>query len=141
TWRQRAKPGLTTRQGYLCVGPPASVRARVMGDKATLNIKRSTLDIARDEFEYAIAMEDAEAMLAHLCEGHIIEKTRYHVEHAGMTWEVDVFEGVNQGLVVAEIELEAEDQPFENPPWAGTEVSGDVRYFNSYLSRHPYSEW
>lgn len=140
-WRRAAKPGLRTRQGYLHVGPPVAVRARIMGGKATLNVKKSTLDISRDEFEYAIPMEDAEALLARLCEGYIIEKTRYLVDYAGMTWEVDVFEGVNEGLVVAEIELESEDQQFEKPPWAGQEVSGDARYLNTHLSREPYKEW
>jgi len=139
-WREGAK-GVPCRQGYMCVGPPVAARVRIMGDRATLNVKRATLDIARDEFEYTIPREDAEALLAGLCEGHVIEKTRYEIEYAGMTWEVDEFHGVNAGLIVAEIELDAVDQEFDRPPWVGEEVSSDARYLNSHLTRHPYSEW
>ena len=133
--------GVHYRQGYLAVGPPVAIRVRVAGEQAILNIKKATLAITRDEFEYPIPLEDGQAILEHLCEGHVIEKTRYKVSFAGMTWEVDVFEGVNQGLVVAEIELRDEAQTLLRPPWVGEEVSGDPRYLNSSLSRHPYTEW
>ena len=141
---QRWKEGVTGvpyRQAYLAVGPPLAVRIRIAGARAFLNIKKSTLDITRDEFEYPIPLEDAEAMLNGLCEGNPIEKVRYTVPHGGMLWEVDVFEGANHGLVVAEIELSDPDQHFDRPPWLGQEVSGDPRYLNTSLSRNPYSRW
>ncbi len=129
------------RQGYLAFGPPASVRVRVSGPKAFLNIKRSTLEISRDEFEYPVPLDEAEFMLAQLCLGRCVEKTRHLVRHAGLVWEVDVFEGANAGLVVAEVELERVDQRIELPPWAGREVSGDARYLNSSLAQRPYKDW
>lgn len=133
--------GVLCRQGYLCVGPPVAVRVRIMGGRATLNIKKATVSIARDEFEYAIPEEDAEVLFAGLCEGHPIEKTRYVIPFAGHRWEVDEFHGVNQGLIVAEIELSGESEAFERPSWLGEEVSGDPRYFNSSLTLLPYSQW
>lgn len=139
-WRRNAT-ATEYRQGYLAVGPPASVRVRVAGDRALLNIKESTLAISRAEFEYAIPVQEAEAMIDTLCDGRVVEKTRYVVEHAGMTWEVDEFHGANEGLVLAEIELEREDQPFERPPWLAQEVSGDPRYLNSNLAVDPYTGW
>ena len=106
-----------------------------------LNIKQSTLDIQRDEFEYEVPLGDAEHMLDHLCVGHSVEKYRYVVEVDGFTWEIDEFLGENSGLVVAEIELESVDQEFTRPDWLGDEVSSDKRYFNSYLTMHPYTTW
>ena len=129
------------RQGYMVDGELASVRVRVQGDQAFLNIKSATLGVWRREFDYPISLGDAEEMLEHLCAGPLIEKTRYHVTHAGHTWEVDVFEGDNAGLVVAEIELDSEDEVFEKPVWAGDEVSHDPRYYNVCLVKHPYREW
>ena len=140
-WRAGASEGRRYRQGYLVVGPPMAIRVRIAGDKALLNIKKATREIARDEFEYPIPLEDAEAILAGLCEGHIIEKTRYKVPFGGLTWEIDVFEGVNAGLVAAEVELDSETQRFERPAWLGEEVSRDARYLNSSLSRNPYTLW
>jgi adenylate cyclase len=140
SWKEGAK-GVPYRQGYLAVGPPVAVRVRIAGGKALLNVKRATLDISRDEFEYQIPLEDAEAMLDGLCEGLLIEKMRYKVIYAGVLWEIDVFEGANEGLVVAEIELSDPEQHFEHPPWLGEEVSGDPRYLNTSLSRFPYSQW
>ena len=138
------RPGYESRpirQGYLAFGPPASVRVRVAGDRAYLNIKRSTLSISRDEFEYSIPVDEAEHMLAHLCVGKPVEKARHLVRHGGLVWEVDVFEGENAGLVVAEVELEREDQRIELPTWVGREVSGDARYLNSSLAQRPFREW
>ena len=112
-----------------------------MDGHATLNIKKATLDISRAEFEYAIPLVEAEELLADLAQGHAIEKTRYCVEHEGFTWEIDVFMGLNEGLVVAEIELDQPDQDFALPPWVGEEVSGDPRYLNSSLTQCPYSDW
>jgi adenylate cyclase len=139
-WQEGAT-GVRYRQGYLAVGPPVAVRIRMAGGEAFLNIKKATLDITRDEFEYRIPIEDAEAMLNELCEGLSIDKVRYKIRYGGMLWEIDVFEGANEGLVVAEIELLDPDQGFEHPPWLGEEVSGDPRYLNTSLSRHPYAEW
>ncbi|NIA12956.1 MAG: CYTH domain-containing protein [Nitrospiraceae bacterium] len=140
SWREGAA-GERYRQGYLAIGPPASVRVRVVGDTALLNIKKSTLDIGRAEYEYPVPVEDAHEMLDTLCDGIIIEKTRYKVPVGSHLWEIDVFEGVNAGLIVAEIELDSEDETFEHPAWLGQEVSGDARYFNSSLSQHPFCDW
>lgn len=129
------------KQGYLAVGPPVAVRVRIMGDQATLNIKKSTLDIVRSEFEYPIPIEDAEALLESHCEGFSIDKTRHKVPFGGAIWEIDEFHGHNKGLIVAEIELERADQDFARPPWLGQEVSHDPRYLNSSLSRLPFTQW
>ncbi|MCC6698310.1 MAG: CYTH domain-containing protein [Candidatus Hydrogenedentes bacterium] len=128
-------------QGYLAVGPPVAVRVRMMGDIATLNIKRATLDIERMEFEYEIPVTDARELLAHACLGHPIEKTRYVLEHERHKWEIDVFEGRNKGLIVAEIELRRRDETFAKPAWVGKEVSGDPRYLNTHLCLNPYTQW
>jgi adenylate cyclase len=140
-WRAGAEPGVRFRQGYLAGGDKASVRVRVEGEKGNLNIKGATLGVRRQEFEYPIPLEDANAMLDTLSSGRLVEKTRYCVPVGGHVWEVDVFEGENAGLVVAEIELDHEDEPFVMPEWAGAEVSHDPRYYNVYLSQHPFKEW
>lgn len=139
-WREGAQR-LECAQGYLTTGPPVSVRVRTMGDRAMLTVKSGRSGITRAEYEYTIPVDDARELLATACCSAVIEKTRHLVQHAGMTWEVDEFHGDNEGLLVAEIELETEDQPFESPPWIGEEVSLDPRYLNSSLSQHPYSEW
>jgi adenylate cyclase len=133
--------GKAVRQGYLAFGPPVAVRVRIAGGRANLNLKQATLDINRAEYEYEIPLEDAKELLAEHCAGRPVEKTRFCIAWAGRTWEVDVFEGENAGLVVAEIELEDENDGLELPPWAGQEVSGDPRYLNTYLAQHPYAEW
>lgn len=140
-WRAAAKPGVRFRQGYLSGTGKASVRVRVEGQKANLNIKSATLGVRRSEFEYAIPVDEANQMLDELCTGGIVEKTRFLVPVGEHTWEVDVFEGANAGLIVAEIELEHEDETFEKPAWAGAEVSDDPRYYNVYLAEHPYTTW
>ena len=114
---------------------------RVAGEAANLNIKSATLGVTRQEYEYAIPLTDANAMLNTLADGPLIEKTRYHVAHGKHTWEIDVFAGDNQGLVVAEIELAAEDERFERPAWLGEEVSADPRYYNVCLVKHPFNDW
>ncbi len=141
SWRTPDLAGTPIRQGYLAVGPPSAVRVRIAGDKAILNVKSAVISITRLEFEYPVPVDDAEEILESACDGRIVRKTRFLVEHAGMTWEVDVFDGPNEGLIVAELELESEDQPFEKPPWLGEEVSGEPRYLNTHLSTHPYTEW
>jgi CYTH domain-containing protein len=137
-WGNQA--GVQYVQGYLNRDKARTVRVRVAGDQAYLTIKGKSEGAKRIEFEYPIPMDDARALLA-LCDGPLIEKTRYRVPYAGVTWDVDVFEGANSGLVVAEIELESETQHFERPDWLGEEVTHDARYFNSNLASHPVSNW
>ncbi|MBE5692657.1 MAG: CYTH domain-containing protein [Sutterella sp.] len=139
-WRQLA-PGVPYRQGYLNSSKERSVRIRTMGDKAVLTVKGPTKGVTRLEFEYAIPYEDCVAMLENLAERPIIEKIRYKIPMGAFTWEVDEFLGVNQGLIVAEIELPDENTPFEKPEWVGKEVSDDPRYFNSNLVSRPFSTW
>lgn len=141
SWRKAASVGIPIKQGYLIGGKDASVRVRLEGDKANLNIKSATLGVKRQEFEYAIPVADAEALLATLCHHPIIEKVRYLVPYANKQWEVDVFEGDNAGLVVAELELQDEAEEYKCPPWLGEEVSHDPRYYNTCLSQHPYKDW
>jgi len=129
------------RQGYLSTVKERTVRVRVVGDQGSLTIKGITVGAARTEFEYSIPAADAEAMLDELCEQPIIDKTRHVVEHAGNVWEIDEFAGVNQGLVVAEVELDDPDQEVDLPAWIGDEVTDDPRYFNANLIAHPYTEW
>ena len=135
-----AAEGTSIRQGYLSSTEQATVRVRVTGHQAWLTIKGPTQGISREEFEYEIPHAEGMQLLA-LSVGDVIEKVRYLIDHEGDRWEVDVFEGANQGLVVAELELEHEDQAFAHPPWLGAEVSDDFRYQNRSLSRLPYSRW
>ena len=141
SWREEASAGMRYRQGYLATDPRNSVRVRVCGDKAWLNIKSATVGIVRREYEYEIPSADAHSILEELCVKPLIEKTRFIVAHDGRAWEVDVFEGDNSGLVVAEIELESVRDEFTLPAWIGEDVSGDVRYYNQRLVEHPYSSW
>ena len=136
----RMGPGVLLCQGYLSRDKARTVRVRIAGDEAFLTIKGQSVGATRLEFEYPIPLDDAKALLA-LCDGPLVEKTRYHVVHEGTTWEVDAFAGANAGLVVAEVELQYEDQPFARPEWLGEEVTHDVRYFNSNLASHPYGGW
>lgn len=135
-WRAGAH-GTTIRQGYLSNGSEATVRIRVAGDMAFLTIKSRTEGLARAEFEYPIPRADAEALLETLCVLPLIEKTRYPVEHEGHLWTVDVFEGENDGLVVAEVELSRLDEVVKLPVWVGEEVTDDPRYRNSALVHAP----
>jgi adenylate cyclase len=140
-WRAEADEGQVIRQGYLAGSEKSSIRVRVADDKANLNIKSATLDVTRQEYEYEIPIAEANELLDTLCEGPLIEKTRYHVHHANHLWEVDVFSGDNEGLVVAEIELASTEESFEKPDWLGDEVSNDKRYYNVCLVKHPYKDW
>ncbi len=140
-WRDGVRRTFHYRQGYLTGEGPCSVRVRIDDERAFLNIKSATLGIQRTEYEYPIPLADAEEMLARFTVGLVVEKTRYVVDFAGHRWEVDVFEGANAGLVVAEIELQHEDEHFELPPWVGEEVSDDPRYYNVCLAHRPYREW
>jgi len=129
------------RQGYLCTDKERTVRARIAGEQGFLTIKGKTEGISRLEFEYPISVDDAGQMLDTLCLASIIEKVRYRIPYKGNIWEIDEFLGANKGLVLAEIELKDENEDFFRPPWLGREVSGDVRFYNSFLSRTPYSQW
>lgn len=137
-WRN-AK-GTRYLQGYLNSAKERNVRVRTMEDKAYLTIKGIAIGASRMEFEYEIPLQDADELLE-ICEKPLIEKTRYKVQEGGFVWEVDVFFRENQGLIVAEVELESEDQEFPKPDWVREEVTGDPRYFNSNLIKNPYTNW
>lgn len=140
SWKKDVRP-IRCRQGYICLGIEKTVRVRVMGDEAYLTIKGGSSGIIRNEYEYLIPVADAEEMFEHLCEKPLIEKKRYIVMHEKMIWEIDEFFGENSGLVVAEVELQHEEQSISIPEWAGREVTGDPRYFNAALVRNPYANW
>lgn len=139
-WRSLAE-GVSYRQGYLNSQKERTVRIRTVGEKAYLTVKGPTRGVTRTEFEYEIPYEDCLAMLEELAEKPIIEKKRYRIPAGSYVWEVDEFFGVNEGLILAEIELPSEDAVFEKPDWISEEVSGDPRYFNSSLVANPYSVW
>ena len=138
-WRTDA--GIRFRQGYLCAEKDRTVRVRTEGERAVITVKGATRGVTRSEFEYEIPKEDADEMLDTLCGRPLIEKTRHKVEHGGLTWEIDEFSGDNEGLVIAEVELEDEAQEFARPDWLGEEVSGDPRFFNANLAKEPYARW
>jgi adenylate cyclase len=146
-WRAAAHRVIPMAQGYINdMGAldrgdqNASVRVRIEGERAALNLKSRTLGRSRQEFDYPIPVDDARDLLA-LCVGGLIDKRRHLVAHAGLTWEVDEFLGDNAGLVVAEVELEHADQAVDLPEWVGEEVTDDARYYNVALASHPYSQW
>ena len=139
-WRALGRP-ILLRQGYLSSDPERVVRVRVEGDRAYMTVKGRSVGATRGEWEYPIPMADANELLERLCQQPIIEKFRRKIVFAGNVWEVDEFLGVNQGLVLAEIELGSEDQPFDKPEWIGADVTHDKRYFNSNLVRQPFSSW
>jgi CYTH domain-containing protein len=118
-----------------------TVRVRIADNRGKLTVKGLTHGVTRAEYEYDIPLADATAMLHDLCERPLIEKRRHREPFAGKTWEIDVFEGDNAGLVIAEIELASESEPFELPPWAREEVSHDTRYYNANLLATPYKSW
>lgn len=146
-WRAAAHAVVPMAQGYLNDAASiasgvqkASVRVRIEGDAAFLNIKSREIGPARQEFELPLPVDDAHALLA-LCVGGRIEKRRHLVRHGAHLWEVDEFLGENAGLVVAEIELSAVDEAFDAPDWLGTEVTGEVRYYNLALAARPFTQW
>ena len=140
-WRDDVESSQRLVQGYLARGETSAVRVRICGDSAELNIKQALDGINRLEFEYEIPLADAREMLDKVALRPLIDKTRHLVRHAGHLWEIDEFHGENAGLVVAEIELRDEGEPFEHPQWLGREVSDDLRYYTSNLSTTPYSRW
>ena len=128
-------------QGYLSHDKNATVRVRLAGHQGWLTIKGKTVGATRSEFEYPVPQEDARQMLDELCTAGVIDKTRYRLPQGELCWEIDVFHGDNDGLIVAEIELPSEDTPFDRPAWLGEEVTGDPRYYNSALSSTPFNQW
>lgn len=139
-WRDLAE-GVYYRQGYLNSAMERTVRVRTINEKGFLTIKGVADGATRLEFEYEIPKDECNIMLDDLAEKPVIEKNRYKVDYKGLVWEIDEFFGENRGLIVAELELESEDQKFEIPEWVGKEVTGDPRYFNSNLINHPYTKW
>lgn len=139
-WRNGAT-GILYRQGYLCTDPERTVRVRLGGGTAILAIKGAGDGIARPEFEYPIPAAEAALLLDSLCLHPLVEKCRYLVPFAGLTWEIDEFLGANAGLYLAEVELARVDQTVTLPPWIGLEVTGDHRYYNAWLARHPFTTW
>lgn len=133
-------PGIRIAQGYLSLDPDRTVRIRIAGEDAWITVKGRTVGITRSEFEYAIPAADARELLA-LCLPSVIDKTRHRIEFGGHVWEIDVFHGDNEGLVVAEVELDQESMNPELPSWIGDEVSEDARYYNASLAASSYSGW
>ncbi|MCK5726787.1 MAG: CYTH domain-containing protein [Thiotrichaceae bacterium] len=140
-WRKQVRKQVLFQQGYLANNEKSSVRIRIEGDVANINIKSMTLGRSRSEFEYVIPLSDAEELMNTLCFKPIVKKTRYWVDFAGKCWEIDAFNEENQGLIVAEIELDAEDEVFEVPSWIGKEVTHLERYYNMCLREYPFSQW
>ena len=137
SWRGSVVGSSALRQGYLSANSKATVRIRILDDaRAVLTLKGPTVGISRTEFEYDVPLEEGLALLE-MARPNVVEKRRYLVPHGGLTWEVDVFEGVHLGLVMAEVELSSADQQVDLPGWAGREVSLDDRYANASLSRNP----
>ncbi len=144
-WKAAVTETHVIKQGYLQSGLEASqkssVRIRISDDTANINIKSVDLTMVRQEFEYAIPLVDAHQLMTSLCDDIVISKTRYHVPYGQHLWEVDIFEGENEGLQMAEIELNSLDEAFEKPSWIGEEVSHDKRFYNIYLLKHPFRMW
>jgi adenylate cyclase len=140
-WAALEKPvGKSITQGYLYADEEKVIRVRIAGDTGFITIKGRAENLARPEYEYSIPKEDASEMLR-FSSGHIITKIRYNISFDGKTWEVDVFSGENEGLVLAEIELKNAAESFQKPDWITLEVTQDLRYYNSWLSKYPYSIW
>jgi adenylate cyclase len=140
-WRKHIVRSVKYRQGYLSSQATSSIRIRISDKHAWLNIKSATIGTHRHEYEYEIPLLDANEIINSLCRKPIIEKTRHFVIHDGNTWEIDEFDGDNQGLIVAEIELTEIDAAFSKPDWLGEEVTHDLRYYNNNLANHPYLNW
>ena len=138
-WPNNAK-GVLYYQGYLAITNKGIVRVRIKGDTSLITVKSSGIGLSRDEFEYEIPLDEAQALL-NLCQNDIIKKTRYKVSAHGKQWDVDKFHGKNKGLWLAEVELESEDEIVTLPRWVIKEVTGNEHYYNAYISKHPFGEW
>lgn len=141
-YKKHAVKSLTIKQGYISTVHGITVRVRLKDKKGYLTIKGSTGEsgLSRYEWEKEIAYEEADELLG-LCDSGIIDKTRYIIPAGNYTWEVDEFHGENEGLVMAEIELKSESDTFSVPDWLGQEVTGDLRYYNSYIAKNPFTSW
>ncbi|WP_118949545.1 CYTH domain-containing protein [Taibaiella helva] len=140
-WMALPKPeGELLLQGYICTDPERTVRIRIAGQRAWLTVKGITTGASRTEIECGIPVGTAGELLSGFAQNRI-SKIRYKVPHGGRTWEVDVFLEENEGLIVAELELESEDASFALPEWVRAEVTGERRYYNAVLSRHPFKDW
>lgn len=142
-WRAVADSGTLFEQGYIATANSGdTVRVRIAGETGYLTLKGPTKGLSRAEWEYEIPVSDAQDMLQTLCKPNHIRKKRHLIEAPdGLVWEIDVFEGKNAGLIIAEVELDSEAQEIELPNWIGAEVSDDPRYFNASLVEHPFSDW
>lgn len=140
-WRKSVQKSVKFRQGYLSSQPTSSIRVRIAGNQAWLNIKSATIGTQRLEFEYEIPLDDAEEILRSLCAKPLIEKTRHFVPNDDNLWEIDEFEGDNDGLIIAEIELPEVGKSFTKPRWLGVEVTHELRYYNNNLVSNPYNKW
>ena len=141
SWRSLGL-GKVYKQGYIATADKMkTIRVRIIGEEAYLTIKSKTEGISRNEFEYPIPLEDAQIMLDTLCDRPFIDKIRYKINYDNLLWEIDEFQGENQGLIIAEVELENENQIINIPDWVGEEVSHDSRYYNVNLAKHPYQKW
>lgn len=140
-WKSYNPVGIVMKQGYIPTSNRSSVRVRIAGDTAYVTLKSPVKGISRNEFEYEIPIEDAESVLSSICVKPYIEKVRYKIKHGNHLWEIDVFDGDNNGLVLAEIELKHENETFLIPNWIGEEVTGNFMYYNSNLAKYPYKEW
>ena len=139
-WKKLIAEKHTIQQGYLNADKSCNVRVRIMNNLAFITIKGKRVNTTRPEFEYEIPLNDAESILK-LTKNSIIKKTRFTVNHQGQIWEIDQFEGDNQGLVIAEIELKQKDEAISLPNWIGTEISNDDRFYNLSLSINPFKNW
>jgi len=133
--------GSRIKQGYISTTDNTAVRIRVSGAVAYLTLKGENQGVTRSEFEYEIPIEDANEIIKELCSGPVIDKTRYLVEYGSHTWEIDVFHGDNDGLIVAEVELESETEEVDLPKWVINEVTGEVKYYNTSLWDNPFNKW
>lgn len=141
SWKQQVESESTLKQGYLSAEKEISIRVRIAKGRAQLTIKGATSGISRSEYEYEIPQQDAQEMMDNLVSGSVIDKTRYKVRCGDHLWDLDLFHGDNQGLIMAEVELVSETEAFQMPDWAGEEVSDDSRYYNANLITHPYCDW
>lgn len=135
--------GQLVKQGYIRTKSLATVRVRIKGRQSFITIKAPSSEdgLSRLEYEYPIPLDDAHSIIGNLCDGGIVEKTRYEIPYGGWVWEIDIFTGANSGLIIAEVELTASDSIFDIPEWAIQEVTGDIRYYNLRLAHSPWSDW
>ena len=141
SWRKHCAKSIDIRQAYLANTNKTSIRVRISDDRAFLNLKSAQSLVERDEYEYEIPLTEGQAILADLCETPQIRKTRHYVPNAGLLWAIDEFHDLNEGLIVAEIELKNRNQVVDKPPWIGTEITAYPQFYNHLLAQHPYSDW